>query len=73
MRAVDIPQIAGMSTPERILLVADLWDSVVPHESNVPVPENHLEELGRRLPRHESHPGRLLTLEELQARIDRRQ
>jgi len=72
MRAVDIPQIAGMSTPERILLVADLWDSVVPYESNVPVPASHVEELDCRLLRHESHPGRLLTLEELQARIDRR-
>lgn len=46
MRAVDIPQIAGMSAPE-----------------------SHLEELDRRLPSRRSHPGRLLTFQELQARI----
>ncbi len=68
----DIPEIARMSTPEKILLVEDLWESIAGDESGVPVPENHKEELDRRLKRHQSNPGRLLTLEELQERIGKR-
>ncbi|GJQ50772.1 MAG: hypothetical protein HKUEN01_31580 [Candidatus Kuenenia stuttgartiensis] len=28
MRASDIPEITKLSTPEKILLVEDLWDSI---------------------------------------------
>ncbi len=38
-------------------------------ESGVPVPRDHKEELDRRFERHQSDPGRLLSLEELQERI----
>ena len=34
----DIPEIAQLTTPEKILLVEDLWDSVAADESSVPVP-----------------------------------
>lgn len=41
--------ISRLSPAERILLAEELWDSlaVSPHE--VPVPEEHLQELNRRL------------------------
>jgi len=38
MRASDIYEIAKLSTPEKILLVEDLWDSIASDESAVPVP-----------------------------------
>ena len=69
MRVNDIPEIARLSTPEKILLVEDLWESIAGDESGVPVPRNHKEELDRRLERYQSDPGRLLSLEELQERI----
>jgi len=72
MRVCDVPEIAGLSTPEKILLVEDLWDSISPDESNIPVPQSHAEEMDLRLQEHESHPGRLLSLEELQSRIENR-
>jgi putative addiction module component (TIGR02574 family) len=68
----DIPGIAQLSTPEKILLVEDLWDSITSDESSVPVPQSHMEELDRRLKSYESHPGNLLSLEELQRRVERR-
>jgi hypothetical protein len=40
-------------------------------ESDVPVPQSHTVELDRRLKRYESAPGILLSLEELQTRIER--
>jgi putative addiction module component (TIGR02574 family) len=72
MRVNDIPELARLSTPEKILLVEDLWDSIVVDESSVPVPQSHKEELDRRQRSYESAPGHLLSLEELQGRIESR-
>lgn len=72
MRIVDIPEIESLSTSEKILLVEDLWDRITVDESSVPAPQSHKEELDRRLGRYKSHPGNLLSLEELQGRIERR-
>ncbi len=72
MRLNDIPQIDQLSVPEKILLVEELWDSIAADESSVPVPRSHLEELERRLKRHNSDPGRLLSMEELKHRIEKR-
>jgi len=66
MRVSDIPEIAQLSAPEKILLIEDLWDSIASDESNVPVPQSRIEELKRRLKSYESMPGNLLSLEELQ-------
>ncbi len=72
MRASDIPEITKLSTPEKILLLEDLWETIASDESVVPVPQSHMEELDRRLRRYESAPGSLLPLEELRKRIERR-
>lgn len=72
MRVNDIPEIAHLTIPEKILLVEDLWDSIAAVESSVPVPQSHLVELDRRLKSYESHPGNLLSLEELQSRVEKR-
>jgi putative addiction module component (TIGR02574 family) len=72
MRVSDIPELARLSTPEKILLLEDLWDSIASDESSVPVPQSHAKELDTRLERHRSNPGNLLSLEELQFRIESR-
>ncbi|MEK6589912.1 MAG: addiction module protein [Nitrospinota bacterium] len=72
MRVKDIPEIAKLIVPEKILLVEDLWDSIVSDESVVPVPPSHIEELDKRLKRYESTPGELLSLEELRTKIEKR-
>lgn len=72
MRVTDIPGITNLSTPEKILLVEDLWDSITGEEAEVSIPDSHMEELDRRLIRYKSSPGELLSLEELQARVKRR-
>jgi putative addiction module component (TIGR02574 family) len=72
MRISDIPGIESLSASEKILLVEDLWDRISIDEANIPVSQSHKEELDRRLKLHESHPGNLLTLEELQERIKSR-
>ena len=72
MRVSDIPEIDRLSTPEKILLVEDLWDSIAADEASVPVPQSHIEELDRRIRSYRSHPGSLLSLAELRGRIERR-
>jgi putative addiction module component (TIGR02574 family) len=72
VRANDIPEINKLSTPEKILLVEDLWDSIASDESAIPVPQSHMDELTRRFKRYESAPGSLLSIEELRAKIERR-
>ena len=72
MRARDISEIDQLSTPEKILLVEDIWDSIASDETSMPVPQSHMEELDRRLKRYGSPPGTLLSLEELRTRIERR-
>lgn len=72
MRVDDIPEIAKLSVPERILLLQDLWDSIASDESSVPVPQSHREELDRRLAEYERDPGRLLTLDDLRGRVEDR-
>lgn len=73
MRVTDIPEIATLSMPEKILFVEDLWESIASDESGVPMPQSHREELDRRLERHEKELGKLLSLDERQARIESRQ
>ena len=72
MNLANIPEIDSMSASEKILLVEDLWDRITVDESSVPIPQYHKEELDKRLTRYKSHPGNLLSLEELQGRIVRR-
>ena len=72
MRVNDIPEIAQLSTPEKILLVEDLWDSITLDEASVPVPQGHKEGLDSRWQSYELAPGNLLSLEELQRRIESR-
>ncbi|OHB68836.1 MAG: addiction module protein [Planctomycetes bacterium RBG_16_41_13] len=71
MKVDDVPEIAKMSTPEKILFIENLWDSVSSMDSEVPVPESHREELDARLAKDYS-PGDLLSIEELQNRIEKR-
>ena len=71
MRTIEIPEIDELSVPEKILLVEDIWDSISINESDVPIPESHLNELDKRAKNYKSPPGNLLSLEELQARLRR--
>ncbi len=69
MNVSDIPQLAKMSVPEKIVFLEDLWDSIAEQEPAVPIPDSHIRELERRLAAYRANPGELLTLEELQRKI----
>ena len=73
MQPSDVPEIIKLSTPEKILFLEELWDSIIAEDTEIPVPESHKAELDKRLKRHQCSQGKLLTLEELQARIVNRE
>ena len=72
MRPIDIPQIAELSKPEKILFVEELWDEISGEDDGIPVPESHKRELDKRLKNHQKKPGDIITLKELQIRIEKR-
>jgi putative addiction module component (TIGR02574 family) len=72
MRIHDIPEITRLSVPEKILLAEELWDSIASEEAQISVPQSHQDELDRRQKKYQASPGKLLSLEELQAKIEAR-
>jgi len=72
MKVHDIPEIADLSISEKILLVEDLWDNISVDDSQVFIPQSHINELEKRNRRYQAAPGNLLTLEQLQNRIQKR-
>jgi len=72
MKVKDLPEISTLSTPEKILLVEDIWDSISSDESSFAVPESHKRELDKRFKTYQSAPGSLLSLGDLRARVENR-
>ena len=70
MKITDIPKISRLSTAEKILFIEELWDSISSRE-RIPVPQAHKTELDRRLAKYKNQRNRLLSLKELQARIEK--
>lgn len=72
MNTIDIPKrISRLSAAEKILFVEELWDSIASQE-RIPVPDSHKLALDRRLAKQKGQSGCLLSLRELQARIEKR-
>lgn len=70
MRISDVPKISHLSVAEKILFAEELWDSIATHK-HIPVPESHKAELDRRLVKYQNRLGHLLSLKELQMRIEK--
>jgi putative addiction module component (TIGR02574 family) len=72
MRINEIPEIARLSTAEKILLVEDLWDHIISDGSTITVPQSHIDELEMRLKKYAEDPGTLLSINDLQTRVANR-
>lgn len=72
MCTADIPQLAALTTPEKILVLEALWEDIAADETHIAIPQSHKDELDRRLDNAENNPGTLLTLDELLSRIEAR-
>ena len=67
----NLDELSKLSVPEKILLVEDIWDSIVLQGVDIHVPDSHKKELDDRHKKYIKSPGKLLSIEELQAKIDK--
>ena len=68
----SLPAISRMSRPEKMLLVAELWDDIARDDSELPLTREQIAELDRRMLHYRQHPEEVTTLEEIKARISAR-
>lgn len=57
MKKISAIDILELSVPERILLVEDIWDSIVSVPEAVPLTSKQREELDRRLESYHKNPA----------------
>ena len=69
MRKVCIADILELSVTERILLVEDIWDSIIATPEAVPLTDAQKEELERRLETYHRSPSMGSPWHEVVARI----
>lgn len=69
MKAVTPHEIKKLSTPEKIILAEDIWDSIQEKDDSIPIPASHKHELNRRLRKYPDASGDFLTWEQVRKRI----
>ena len=70
MTLKNFPDFAKLSTPDKLLLLEQLWDSIRVNDSDFLVPNSHKKELDKRL--KTLSPESLLSLDELKTRVEKR-
>lgn len=68
-RSLTPSEIKKLSVAERMLIVEEIWDSIVADQESMEVSEAQKEELDRRLALHNSAPGQGKTWEEIRDRL----
>ncbi len=72
MKVEDVSEVSQLSIPEKIVFVEDLWDSILPVDSKIPIPDSHKNELDKRFENHLRSPEDLLSLNGLKAQIEKK-
>jgi putative addiction module component (TIGR02574 family) len=63
------PNLQQLSPSEKLLLVSELWNDLEANPANVPVTDDVLAELDRRIERFEKHPEEFTTWEAVKQRL----
>ncbi|HEX6985037.1 MAG TPA: addiction module protein [Planctomycetaceae bacterium] len=71
MSLSDLPQLAALSTAEKLQLVEDLWDDIASAPEGVPLPDWQKEELARRKAAFEATPQSGRTWDEVKTHARR--
>jgi len=65
----DIADIRKLSVPERLQLVTEIWDSILDTPELLPVSEELIEELQRRLEEHRGSPEDGVPWDEVERKV----
>jgi putative addiction module component (TIGR02574 family) len=68
----EMTHIMEMPVEQKILLLEDVWDSILSDSNRVPVPKSHRKELDRRLKKYEHNASALLNDQQLRDAVDTR-
>ena len=66
----EFAEIFKLPPAERLQLVEDLWDSLIPSEAQLPVPESVLAELRERKKRFDANPSSGMSWNEVTRGMD---
>ena len=72
MTATEIDNMLKLPVEKWILFEEDVWDSIRPQSKRIPVPENHKQELDRRLAKYRHDPSALLNDQQLRQALGSR-
>jgi putative addiction module component (TIGR02574 family) len=64
-----IPELQKLSTADKFALAVELWDELSSKSDEIPVTEDQLNELDRRFEEYRQNPDKVITWEEVKARI----
>jgi putative addiction module component (TIGR02574 family) len=63
------PDIQRLSPSEKLALVTELWDDLAAHPEDMPVSEDQIAELDRRMEEYRKNPMQVTTWEAITQRI----
>ena len=63
------PDIQRLSPSEKLALVTELWDDLTAHPTDIPVTNEEISELDRRMEEYRKDPTRVTTWEAVKQRI----
>ena len=64
-----IPELQKLSTADKFALAVELWDELSSKSDEIPITEDQLNELDRRFEEYRQNPDKVVTWEEVKARI----
>ncbi|MDB6070020.1 MAG: addiction module protein [Verrucomicrobiales bacterium] len=63
------PELSRLSPSDKLMLVTELWEDLAAQPDQIPVSDEVIAELDRRMLAHEKNPTAVTTWEEIQLRI----
>jgi putative addiction module component (TIGR02574 family) len=64
-----IPELQTLSAAEKFALAIELWDELASNPDQIPVTDDQLDELDRRFEDYQRNPDKVLSWEEVKAKI----
>jgi putative addiction module component (TIGR02574 family) len=69
MIAEKIPELKGLSSEEKLILVGELWEELAAQPEALPPREDHIKLLRERLDHYRQNPADVVAWEQVKARI----
>lgn len=63
------PEIQRLSPAEKLTLVTEIWDDLAAHPASLPVTQDQIAELERRMENYRKNPEQVTTWEAIKQRI----